>query len=1198
MIEDLDDKQKSKGNIDPDIIQRRASNPENSVWVSASAGSGKTKVLTDRLLSLLLVENQRPEAILCLTFTKAAAAEMANRLNSRLGKWATITDQELIDELTNLLQYKPDEAVVARARRLFATVLDAPNGLKIQTLHSFCQSLLGRFPVEANLAPHFKVMEDRDAAEMMLRARNSILAVKTGRLANAIEDVTALANEEQFALLMYHLSSQRSKMQQFKNAVGGKGADGMINAIYDCLGVKINQTIDDIISGACDDKAFDVKKLRHSLVILLQSKTKTNLKTAHNMQDWLAGDKKTRIALFSQYKQAFLKENNEAKAEKMVITQNYGKEHPDIAEILICEQQRLLAVINKICSITVAKSTAAFVILGEAMLKAYEMEKRNRALLDYTDLILKTRDLMTGSASAAQWVLYKLDGGIDHILIDEAQDTNPEQWQVINALANEFFAGDGAEYANSYIKEDLNDKKIQRSIFAVGDVKQSIYSFQGAYPKNFNHMRDYFKKSVNDAGLGWDQVPMDVSFRSTNAILKTVDMVFKSDSNKNGLVEDGETVNHTAYRQGHAGHVEIWPIVRSEKKTDDIWQLPIDHKITPAAEQRLAKIIATKIASWIDNEYLPARGRKIKAGDILILVRQRKNILDMIVRELKLLSIPVAGVDRIMLNQQIAVQDLIQLGHFLCLPEDDLTLAGILKSPFLGLNDDDLYELAEGRETSLWQRLGQMKNQDRRYLKAYQWLQRRMSRVAVTRPYEFFAECLSETCPIKDNNGNILSGRQAMIARLGVEADDPIDEFLNLAISFDQSHIASLQSFLHWFDAGDAEIKRDMEASPKDEVRIMTIHGAKGLQAPIVILPDTTNLPKFGSDMVDVKWVDNGNNINLPIWTPNKKYREEIGDKAREDNQYSQIQEYNRLLYVAMTRAEDRLYICGYHNSNKINDHCWYNMIKTSMENQNDVEITEMDFGEFEGLDNNALKGQGLIMTDNQSVDAKFDDEEKQINNDEISAPKWIFKKAITETMPTKPLMASKPIDDDPPVHSPLSMASNNLYKRGIITHKLLQILPDLDVKLRIAAAKRYLSLKTHGFDQTLQDDILTETMAVLNHTDFGILFGQDSIAEVPLIGLVSNESNGNKNIAISGQIDRLLVSDDQIFIIDYKTLRPSPRVENKIPTAYLRQLAGYSQILSDIYPKHRIRAALLWTEDARLMEISHDLLDQYMPNA
>ena len=1195
MSDNLDNNQTA--NIDPDIIQRRASNPEKSVWVSASAGSGKTKVLTDRVLSLLLQDNQRPEAILCLTFTKTSAAEMANRLNNRLGKWATIGDKELVNDLTNLLQYQPDKAVIARARRLFAMVLDAPGGLKIQNIHSFCQSLLGRFPVEANLAPHFKVIEDRDAVEMMLRARNSILSVKTGKLAGAIKDVTSLANEDQFGKIMHHLSSQRSKMQHFKKSMGGKGADGMIKAIYGRLGVKINQSIDDIINDACDDSAFEGVKLRHSLVILLQSKTKTDLDTAANMQPWLAADKKTRIGLFQQYKLAFLKKDDKAKAR--VITKNYGEKNLDVVEILNCEQDRLLAIVNKICAITIAKSTAALVILGEAMLKAYEMEKRNRALLDYHDLILKARDLMTGDAQAAQWVLYKLDGGIDHILIDEAQDTNPEQWQVITALADEFFAGDGAKYVNEYATENTNNKKISRSIFAVGDVKQSIYSFQGAEPKNFNDMRDHFKKAVINAGLDWDQVPMDVSFRSTNMILKSVDMTFKSDANKDGLVEGNQQVNHVAYRQGHAGHVEIWPVVSAEKNTDDdIWQLPINHEITPAPEQRLAKIIAAKIEGWIDNEYLPARGRKIRAGDILILVRIRKKIPDMIVRELKLRSIPVAGVDRIMLNQQISVQDLIQLGHFLCLPEDDLALAVILKSPFLGLDDDDLYKLAYGRKISLWQRLGQMKNQDPRYLKAHQWLQRRMSRVAAIRPYEFFAECLSEICPAKDMQGNILSGRQAMIARLGVEADDPIDEFLNLAISFDQSHIASMQAFLYWFDSGEAEIKRDMEASLKDEVRIMTIHGAKGLQAPIVILPDTTDLPKFGGNDVDVKWVDNSDGVDLPIWTPNKKYREKIGDKAREDSKYRQVQEYNRLLYVAMTRAEDRLYICGYHNANKINDRCWYNMIKTSMKNEKDVEIIEMDFSKFEGIDNGGLTGQGLIMTDNQSAEPKIDDNINEVTDDALATPEWMFKKSTIEILPTKPLMASKPIDDDPTAHSPLSMAGNDLFKRGIITHKLLQNLPDMGVGSRMTAAKRYLALKAHGFDQKLQDNILSETMAVLNHPDFGVLFGVGSLAEVPLIGLVSGESTITKNIAISGQIDRLLVGDDEIFIIDYKTLRPSPRQEDKIPKAYLRQLAGYSQLLAEIYPKHKIRAALLWTEDARLMEISHDLLDQYMAKA
>ncbi|RED51402.1 double-strand break repair helicase AddA [Aestuariispira insulae] len=1162
---------------DPNIIQRRASNPGHSVWVSASAGSGKTKVLTDRVLSLLLT-GTRPERILCITFTKAAAAEMSNRINRLLGVWATEDEDKLVADLTQLLGREPDKATVVLARQLFARVLDTPGGLKIQTVHSFCQSLLGRFPLEAGVPPNFQVLDDRSALEMMARARDLVLrrARTDQALGNALFQVTRRAAEDRFGELMQILTTERGRIRRLINATGS------INAAAARLFARIGAAPDleegDVIRQACEEGAFDRDGLRASCEALIASSGSRDQARGDLIASWLETDLAGRIASFEDYRLAFLKKTD-LEPVKDLMVKKLREDRPDLLDVLEKEQQRQERVLEKIKRQITAGASAGLLRLGAAILEAYEAEKDSRDTLDFDDLILKSRDLLTGGSDAVAWVLFKLDGGLDHILIDEAQDTNPEQWQVVGALAEEFFTGDGAHD---------DDETGARTVFAVGDVKQSIYSFQRADPAEFHHMRLHFEERVKQAMQVWDMVPMDVSFRSTPAVLRAVDLVFAADFAKDGLVERTETVRHQAWRQGQAGRVEVWPLIEAEKAADpDPWTLPLESEVERIPKQRLANLLAAQIANWIGREPLPAQGRAMRAGDIMILVRQRSAFVDMLVRALKNRQVPVAGADRMILSEQIAVMDLVVLAKFLLMPGDDLSLATVLKSPLVGLTDDDLFTLAYNRQESLWQRLNGARGDDPRFEAACQWLRSLRRRMDRMRPFELIGGLLAAPCPALDRQETrTLTGREAMIARLGVEAEDPLEEFLSMTLNYEQGNTPSLEGFLHWFAAGEAQIKRDLEAAGRDEVRIMTVHGAKGLQAPVVILPDSTSKPEPGRG-AQLYWLkEDALKAELPLWVANTMTMEREGRNARLMASLKQDQEYRRLLYVALTRAEDRLIVCGAAGARKPRDDCWYNLVREGLSTEGQA----VDF-DNRTLDPDGWAGEMLILENAQEQPVTREETVATTPTAVASLPDWVRGKPSAEPVPPRPLAPSAPEEEDPPARSPLGQQSTGRYRRGILVHRLLQTLPDLPPEQREEAARRFLALPGHGLDAPQADEIGREVTRVLTHPQLAPAFGPGSRAEVPIVGMVKKDLFSPQ--VISGQVDRLLVTDDQVIILDFKTLRPSPMDPDKVPKAYMKQMAAYRDVLRQLYPDRPVRCALIWTEGPKLMFLDDVHLDR-----
>lgn len=1165
---------------DPNVLQRLASDPESSVWVGASAGTGKTKVLTDRVLRLMLAGTD-PARILCLTFTKAAAAEMANRIADRLSIWAVADEDRLRANLHDLTGREASRADVVAARRLFARVLDTAGGMKIQTIHAFCQSLLRRFPLEAGLAPNFEVMDDRTAEELLAEAKQSVLLA--GRfepdsiLASAVDLLTGSVSEDDFNGLLASLTAERGRLKRILDAQGG--LEPAIAALRDSLLVPPGQTDLSVLSRACAAAAFDEMGLRRACATLATG-TKTDIERGIGIQAWLDGDTPRRLKAWSDYLTLYLTGDGEPR--KALMTKKPLEADPMALEILQREAARLIAVTEERRRVAVATHTAALLTLGEALLGRYQRLKDARGVLDFDDLILAAFSLLSGGAGAdaCAWVLFKLDGGLDHVLIDEAQDTNPEQWAVVSAIAEEFFAGLGAR-----------DDRV-RTLFVVGDDKQSIFSFQRADPAEFARMRSHFDAKVNQARRTWRIIDLQTSFRSVGAVLSAVDKVFATGLARDGVAGPGVEVRHVPHRRGMAGRVEIWPLVSPQDAVDpDPWSPPLQPEQADKPVARLARTMADQIARWLaDGERLPSRNRPLRPGDIMVLVRSRDQFVGHLVRALKDRDVPVAGVDRMVLTEQLAVMDLMALARFLVLPEDDLNLAILLKSPLVGLDEQQLFQVAHGRPGRLWAALTDRAKGDGALGRAWDYLRAILNDTDYRAPYELFAGVLSRPCP-PDPDG---SGRRAILARLGAEAQDPLEEFLTACLLFEREHVASLQGFLHWLEASEAEIKRELDTGGGDgpgQVRIMTVHGSKGLQAPIVFLPDTMREPDVnrlkilwpprtlpGEDMED-------SGPPLPLYAPRRSMEDKTADNRRAVAKRRQEQEYRRLLYVALTRAEDRLIVCGWEQLRKTGGPgSWYRLVEGALDG-----IARPEPFDFAALSPAGWAGTGLVLQEEQTVPPP----KAPPPLTEMAAgpvlPGWALSPAPKEASPSKPLAPSQPDAPEPSLRSPLGADDGLRFKRGNLIHTLLQVLPETDPAHWAAVAAAWLARPAHDLTPAQQAEIAAEALRVLTDPTFAPLFAPGSRAEVPLVGLVGDR-------ALSGRIDRLCVTDEAVWIVDYKTNRPPPKEVEKVPVIYLQQMAAYRAALSRIYPGKDVRCVLLWTDGPFMMELPGGLLAGHTP--
>ena len=1134
--------------------QQQASDPAVSAFVAASAGSGKTKLLTDRLLRLML-QGEDPSRIQCLTFTKAAAAEMSVRLQRTLGGWVTLGDAALAADLADR-GLVTNSQMLADARGLFARVLDLPGGMRIGTIHAFCESLLRRFPIEARLSPHFRVIEEADAAAAQQDAREEMLAgAHTPERRDALRTLAGLVSLQQLGNLVQGLEGDRERLRR----------------VLDLPEAALRLALDRV-TGA--DRAFQLPiawaaepAVREAAETVLTHGSPEAAKAGGRMLDWLNLGADDRREHWAMWHREFMLGPGARRGLGRVVNKKLSDRRPDLVGIFAAEQDRLAATDDIQRANEVSDLTFALLTLAAPIARGYAEAKLRSGQLDFTDLIGATQALLVDPGAA--WVLYKLDGGLDHLLLDEVQDTAPAQWAIAGALTADFHTGAGAREHDTRM----------RTVFAVGDRKQSIFSFQGADPRSFEQWRAILGGRVSGAGHTWRDVPLDVSFRSAQPVLSLVDAVFAGVDAAAGVSE--VTITHYADRVGQAGRVELWPLVPTpQKQAPEPWRVPERNLRRVSGLQRLADALAEWLGRQFDDGVmLESRGRLLGPGDVLILVRRRDDLARAIVRALKVRGVPVAGIDRLVLTDQPAVADLLALCDTLLLPSDDLSLACVLTSPLGGLTDNALMDLALGRPGRLWDTLRDRAAERPDWAAAERFVRLLLARVDFVSPHMLLAEALGP-----------LGGRARLLGRLGPEAAEPIDELLSAALDHAQTHPASLQGFLHWLRRSGAEVKREAEAAGQ-VVRLMTVHGAKGLQAPLVILPDTTTLPQ---DEGPLSWgIDAVTGLELPVWSPRKELRCHAAETLRAAAAERQRHELNRLLYVALTRAEDRLVVCGWEPVRKLPEGCWYESVRKGFEL---LACTR----EAVPVSGDPWEGEVLVHQERQ-VAAPVSDRRDGMAHDVVpmpgwagAAPFWTPVAPLIEPALPRPLAPSRPEQADlgrvPRANSPLQArdAGGQRFRRGQLVHSLLQHLPALPEAEREPAARRFLDRPGHGLGGDAVG-LLDDIMAVLRHPELAPLFGPESRAEVPLTGVVAG-------VVVGGLVDRLVVLPDRVLLADYKTNREPPSDLTTVPLLYLRQMAAYRAVLQGVFPGRKISCALIWTTGTHIMRLPSALLDRHAP--
>ncbi|WP_245304382.1 double-strand break repair helicase AddA [Hoeflea olei] len=1164
--------------------QNLAATPTLSAWVSANAGSGKTHVLSRRVIRLLL-RGARPSAILCLTYTKAASAEMSNRVFRTLGDWVRLDDEALAERISELEGGGPVEPQhLTLARRLFATALETPGGLKIQTIHAFCEAVLHRFPLEANIPGHFAVLDDQKAAELLAEARRQLMSARgfaeDPELAAAVTSALELGGEAGFDKLLSGLYARRRDYLAFE--ARARGAGGAEPLFRKALGLEVDEDEASALARAWPLAAMPVDYVRvlHDFAESAKSAAK-----AHNLAYGLlqCGSEADPGRRFDLLRQVFFTKSGDPAKLGSAMTKTVAERFPDLAERIAAAQDQVSDAVDRLARLRALTASLVAFRLARRYLGVFEALKTRQALLDYDDLIAATEALLSRSGASA-WVHYKLDQGIDHILVDEAQDTAPLQWNVIGALSDEFFAGEGSRPAN-------------RTVFAVGDEKQSIYSFQGARPERFAEERRRIARRADAAEADFRQVSLRVSFRSSMEVLHLVDSVFADDDARRGMGADDEPVVHETARLKAPGLVEIWPMIAKEKtEGDEDWTAPFDDVPESAPAARLARRIAGLLGQWVGHETIMDQKsglmRPVAPGDILVLVRKRDGFVPTLLRTLKATTdIPVAGADRLRLTDHIAVQDLMALGRFAVLEEDDLSLAALVKSPLLGLDEDQLFRLAATRPEgmSVWRALGKLAASEGAFATARRRLERWAKRAAELPPHDFFASVLGPD-----------GGRRAYLARLGHEVGDVLDEFLGLALDHEQAGLPGLQSFLAMLETEAPEIKREMEGE-SGAVRIMTVHAAKGLEAPIVFLVDSggeafqhTHQPRL--------WLlppapDQDAPLSVPVWLPDKGSENGATAPVREAMRNQAEEEYRRLLYVGLTRAADRLVVCGYRGLREVKTPTWHTLALAGIETASSDEAYAVEDVVHEAggevFEARRLSRKGRTPAEAGDPARQESGAASEIAG--IDVPSDPLPRPTRLPRPLAPSGVSAVLEEQGGVasRSPFSdsapSSSTAALERGTLIHRLLQALPAAPAADRPALLDRYLSRAWRADQADVAAKIRDQVLAVLDDARFAPIFAASGQAEVSVMGTLRI---GGEERAVSGRIDRIAVEDDRVLIVDYKTgLAPAPG--EGPPAGHVAQLAIYRALLGPLYPGRRIEAALIYVSGPVLVEISPETLDR-----
>ncbi|MCB8819486.1 double-strand break repair helicase AddA [Microvirga rosea] len=1122
--------------------QRRAADPRASAWVSANAGAGKTKVLTDRVVRLLLAGSP-PGRILCLTFTKAAAANMAIRVFERLGKWVTLDDESLIAELTELEGHRPNREQLRLARTLFARAVETPGGLKIDTIHAFCERILHLAPFEANVPARFAVLDESQTDEMLAQETANVLADAASGDYPELNEALAVISTEAAGEALSDALNSALRCKAFWQDPGGLA--GGLARVRTALGLKPDETAAVIEHHMLED-GLSPAGWPGIIQELLRGKATDQERAASFIAASEAQDSADRLR---HYLAVFLKESdNTPRAESRLVTKSVD---PALKERLLDEQARIWRLMDKRKAARALERTTALFTLAAEIGARVERAKARYGALDFQDLIDKTLTLL--SRHDAGWILYKLDRGIDHVLVDEAQDTNPEQWEILRKITEDFTAGQGAR------------GKHIRTLFAVGDPKQSIYGFQGAAPQEFEESRQAWARKVAAAELAFEDVRLTVSFRSTRAVLSAVDATFSVAENFKGLSFEDKAIGtvHETARPHAPGQVELWPTeTPADEEEPEAWVLPLDAQEQQAPPVMVARRIAKAVQTWTMKG--DERGRRWKAGDILVLVRKRGAAFEAVIRALKEAGVPVAGADRLNIGEHIAVLDLVAAGRAALLPEDDLTLATALKSPLVGLTDDDLIRIAARRadDESLVTALGRHAQEgDKAALRGLDALGAWRGLARVHGPFGFFATLLGP-----------MGGRAKLVSRLGSEAGDAIDAFLCFAHQSEQSETPSLTVFLNRFESASHTIKRDLD-STNNEVRVMTVHGAKGLEAPLVILIDGCDV--LGRDPPLLQLPVGGKSV--PVWAPAKNSDCAATEAAREALHAKGLEEHNRLLYVAMTRAKDRLVIAPFLTGHKNSpQEAWCEMVRRGWLAANHGK--ELPASPFEPL---------VLWQDSAAgLAADLDDADRLAPED---VPPWLGQEAPPEPEPLPPIRPSSALGAADRMTRPGDGPyAPDARLRGTLIHTLLERLPALPRDHREAMARAYVKARAPRLPEELREAIVAHALGVLDHEAISPLFGPGSRAEAPIAGRIEGPDGP---VMVSGQIDRLAVLDTQVLVADFKTTARPPRPGQAPPQSYVAQLALYRRLLQEIYPDKTVRAFLVWTAGP----VIHEMLEADM---
>ncbi len=1141
----------------PDALratQARASDPTASAFVSANAGSGKTHVLVQRVIRLLLA-GVPPEKILCITFTKAAAANMAERVFTTLGHWVTLDDAALDDAIRASGIPHPNATMRREARKLFACALETPGGLKVQTIHALCTRLLQQFPFEANVPARFAVIDERDQTDMMERANLKVLleAARDPDSATGRSLLTAMASaaDVTFKDVVREACLSRDHFMAWTDEAGSPAAAAAQMAAV--LGIDPAERLDAIELEILDGP-FLPRARWDDIAFALEDGSATDKSQADRLR---AAKVFSGGAQVDAYLSVFL--TDEKSPRKAVLTKKFADHNPSAARLFEAEAGRLTPLIERRRAAVIRDRTEALLHIAIAAAANYRREKQERGLLDYDDLIDKTLLMLDRVTSG--WVHYKLDRGIDHVLIDEAQDTSPRQWDIVAHIISEFTAGEGA-------REGLT-----RTVFAVGDEKQSIFSFQGAAPHEFDARRRELHRKFAAAGLKFDPVSFTYSFRSGAAILQSVDHVFREQEIYRSIhsPDIGHPLHHALADAGPS-LIELWDLaVADDRQEIEGWRAPFDGVSVTSPEVKLARRIQAEIRRLVESGTLTGHAgerRPLSYGDMLVLVRRRGNAFDAVIQALKHANIPVAGADRLKLTEHIAIIDLMNLTDALLLPQDDLALAVALKSPLFGLDDDDLFTLASGRKGSLRRALGEQASTNEKFMTAQRRLEACERCARNETPFAFFAWLLGGD-----------GGRARILRRLGHEANDALDEFLELALNYERKAPASLQGFVAWLRAADTEVKRDMEIS-RDEVRVMTVHGAKGLEASVVFMVDTTSSPS-DTQRLRLIHVPRGNSGKVVVWAGRKADDPKAVVDARTAMLGDTEDEYRRLLYVAMTRAADRLIVggCMPGNMNSVRTHSWYDLIDKGLA--------------ASGLDKQVIETpRGTVTRFARAEDVVALGVPAASAADRVALPDWLRTTAPREPMDDDLVRPSgQGAGDGRAVRAGESVQSRALaLQRGTLVHRLLQSLPDLAPERRREAALGFLARNASDWADTDRAALADKVLALIDDQRFKEVFATGSRAEVAIVGRL--ERPGRPPALVSGQIDRLVVRPDEVLIVDFKTNQAAPGNAAEAPAAYVRQLALYRAVLSRLYPQRAIRAALLWTETLEFAEISAPALD------